>query len=94
MSGVSAIDGSDRAEHVFDPYWTLEVIRKFFVDKVWEIHPPKLGKNDLFWPFSCTNAADNVCMTGNYKKKRNALRKNFGGSLFDYMIVPKHPTKA
>ena len=33
-SGVGAIDRSDPFEHVFDPYFILEVPRKIFMDKV------------------------------------------------------------
>ena len=33
-SGVGAIDRSDPFEHVFDPYCTLEVLRKIFIDEV------------------------------------------------------------
>ena len=47
-SGVGAIDRSDPSEHVFDPYCTLEVFRKFFMDKVWAVHPEKTPKK---WPF-------------------------------------------
>ena len=50
-SGVSAIDRSYLLEHVFEPYCTLEPLRKFFMDKVWTIRPQKTAKNSLFWPF-------------------------------------------
>ena len=50
-SGVGAIDRSDPSEHVFDPYCTLEVLRKIFMDKVWAVRPQKMTKNGLFWPF-------------------------------------------
>ena len=40
-SGIGAIDKSYPPEHVFDPYCTLEVLRKFFMDKVWAVHPQK-----------------------------------------------------
>ena len=32
--GVGAIDRSNPAEDVFDPYWTLEVFRNFFMGKI------------------------------------------------------------
>ena len=44
-SGMGAIDRSYPPEHVFDPYWTLEVTRKFFMVMVWAIHPEKPAKN-------------------------------------------------
>ena len=47
-SGVGAIDRSDPSEHVFDPYCTLELLRKIFMDKVWAVHPQKTAKNRLF----------------------------------------------
>ena len=50
-SGVGAIDRSDRAEHVFNPYSTLEVLRKFFMAMVETIRAEKPSKNGLFWPF-------------------------------------------
>ena len=50
-SGVGAIDRSDPPEHVFNPYWALEVLRKFFIDKAGSIRPQKPGKNGLFWSF-------------------------------------------
>ena len=50
-SGVGAIDSHDPLEDVFDPYYMLEVLRKFFMDKVLVIHPLKSAKNGLFWPF-------------------------------------------
>ena len=50
-SEVSAIDRSYPAEHVFDPYWALEVARKKFMAMVWAFRPEKPAKNGLFWPF-------------------------------------------
>ena len=50
-SGVGAIDRSDPFEHVFDPYCTLEVLRKIFTDEVWVICPQKPSKNGLFCLF-------------------------------------------
>ena len=47
-SGVGAIDRCYRAEHVFDPYWTLEVLRNFFMILVWTIRLEKMAKNGLF----------------------------------------------
>ena len=50
-SGVGAIDRSDPSKHVFDPYCTLEVLKNFFMDRVWAIPPQKSAKNGIFWPF-------------------------------------------
>ena len=50
-SEVGAIDRSDPSKHVFDPYCTLEVLRKIFMDRVWAILPQKSAKNGIFLAF-------------------------------------------
>ena len=47
-SGVGAIDRSYPPEHVFEPYCTLEVLRNFFIDKVWKFRPQKSLKMAFF----------------------------------------------
>ena len=49
--GVSAIDNSDRFEHVLHPYRILEVLEKNFRDEILIVHPQKWAKNALFWCF-------------------------------------------
>ena len=44
-SRVGALHRSHPVEDVFDPYWILEVLGKFFMDKVWAIRPEKPAKN-------------------------------------------------
>ena len=46
--GVGAIDRSDLSEHVFDPYFILEVLGKFFMDEVWVICPQNSLKMTFF----------------------------------------------
>ena len=50
-SGVGAIDSPDRFEHVFDPYYILEVLEKIFKREISNVRPQKLAKNSVFWCF-------------------------------------------
>ena len=50
-SGVGAIDSPDRFEHVFDPYYTLEVLEKIFKHEISIVRPQKLAKIVFFGVF-------------------------------------------
>ena len=50
-SGVGAIDSPDRFEHVFDPYYILEVSEKNFRLEILIVRPQKWAKICLFAVF-------------------------------------------
>ena len=50
-SGVSAIDSPDRFEHVFDPYYILEVSEKILRLEILIVRPQKWAKICLFAVF-------------------------------------------
>ena len=50
-SGVNAMDNPDRFEHIFDPYYILEVLEKIFKYEISIVRPQKLAKNGPFWCF-------------------------------------------